>query len=48
MGAILGTATGVLVFAFINITLRKRTAGKTIPAEGRTEEPAYLSNLAGN
>lgn len=47
-GALLGTVSGVLVYGFININLRKRTAGKINTAEGLTEDPAYASTLAGN
>ena len=47
-GAILGTATGLLVYGFININLRKRTAGKISATEALAEDPAYASNLAGN
>ncbi len=41
-GALLGTATAILVFAFININLRKRTAAEA------TMEEELSSNFAGS
>lgn len=40
-GATLGTATGVLVYAFTNFSLRRRAAGHINSPEGLPDDPLY-------
>ncbi|MBS1563115.1 MAG: phosphatase PAP2 family protein, partial [Bacteroidetes bacterium] len=47
MGAILGTVSGLLVYAFVNIKLRRRTVAAELPEE-TAEDGGYASNLAGH